>query len=242
MIAVPAQSSNPKDEMFVVNFNEHVSFGLPITELFSASPPELEHALNDIAANGKTALYDAVEAGLAKLKRATVDKKVLIVISDGGDNASHHTLNQVLASVVRSDAIIYTVGLFDEYDEDRNPGVLKRIASATGGEAFLPKETSEVVEICERIAEDIRNQYTIGYLPSNQAFDGTYRTIRVTASGPHGAKLFVRTREGYITPPERKPSSPETTQMGHAGLTSGERTCKPSRCARLMTERICCSR
>ena len=135
------RSSNPQDEMFVVNFNERISFGLPDTELFSASAAELERALNGVPANGKTALYDAIEAGLAHLKKATLDKKVLIVISDGGDNASHHTLGQVLESAGRSDAIIYTIGLFDEYDEDRNPGVLKKIARATGGEAFLPTET-----------------------------------------------------------------------------------------------------
>ena len=97
-----------------------------------------------------------------------------------------HTLGQVLESAGRSDAIIYTVGLFDEYDEDRNPGVLRKIARATGGEAFLPDETSQVVPICERIAEDIRNQYTLGYVPSNQKLDNTYRTIKVTATGRHG--------------------------------------------------------
>jgi Ca-activated chloride channel homolog len=197
------RSSNPQDEMFVVNFNERVSFGLPNTKLFSASPAELEAALNGVPANGKTALYDAINAGIEHLKQATLDKKVLIVISDGGDNASHHTLNQVLDSARRSSAIIYTVGLFDENDEDRNPGVLRKIARVTGGEAFLPDETSKVVPVCERIAEDIRNQYTLGYSPSNQKLDNAYRTIKVTATGRHGEKLLVRTRSGYIASPER---------------------------------------
>ena len=125
---------------------------------------------------------------MTHLKKATLDKKVLIVISDGGDNASHHTLDQVLESAGRSDAIIYTIGLFDEYDEDRNPGVLKKIARATGGEAFLPKETSQVVPICERIAEDIRNQYTIGYVPSHQKLDNTYRTIQRDGHGTARSK------------------------------------------------------
>jgi Ca-activated chloride channel homolog len=197
------RSSNPHDEMFIVNFNERVSFGLPNTELFSASPAELEAALNGVPANGKTALYDAIYAGLDHLKKATLDKKVLIVISDGGDNASHRTLTQIFDASGRSDAIIYTIGLFDENDEDSNPGVLKKIARATGGEAFLPMKTSAVVEICERIAADIRNQYTIGYSPSNQSFDSAYRTIRVLATGPHGQKYLVRTREGYIAARER---------------------------------------
>lgn len=191
------RSSNPRDEMFVVNFNERVTLGLPDTELFSASDAELEKALNGVPASGATALYDAIEAGLVHLSKATLDKKVLIVISDGGDNASRHKLSQVLESAGRSDAIIYTIGLFDEADPDRNPGVLMKIAHATGGESFLPTETSQVVVVCKRIAEDIRNQYAIGYIPSNQELDGAYRTINVMATGPHGEKLVVRTRAGY---------------------------------------------
>jgi VWFA-related protein len=201
------RSSNPHDQMFIVNFNEHVSFGLPNTELFSASSAELETALNGVPASGKTALYDAILAGLDHLKKATLDKKVLIVVSDGGDNASHHTLAQVLEAAGRSDTIVYTIGLFDEYDEDSNPGVLKKIARVTGGEAFLPKETPAVVDICERIAIDIRNQYTIGYVPSNRTFNNTYRMIRLVAKGPHGQKYLVRTREGYIAAPERQSKS-----------------------------------
>jgi Ca-activated chloride channel homolog len=197
------RSSNPRDEVFVVNFNERISFGLPDTQLFSARPGELEGALNGIPASGKTALYDAIEAGLNHLKRATLDKKVLIVISDGGDNASHYKLGQVLADAGHSDAIIYMVGLFDEAEEGRNPVVLRKIARATGGEAFRPQETSQVVPICEQIAADIRNQYTIGYTPSNQKLDSTQRKIKVTVTGRHGEKLLVRTRASYVASPER---------------------------------------
>jgi VWFA-related protein len=197
------RASNPRDEMFIVNFNERISFGLPDTQLFSARPGELEGALNGVPANGRTALYDAIDAGLNHLKKATLDKKVLIAISDGGDNASHHKLGEVLEHAGRSDAIIYMVGLFDEAEEG-NPGVLRKIARATGGEAFLPDETSKVVPICEQIAADIRNQYTIGYVPSNQKLDNTQRTIKVTATGRHGEKLLVRTRAGYIAPPHAK--------------------------------------
>lgn len=193
-----ARSSNPRDEMFIVNFNERVSLGLPGTKLFSASAAELEKALNGVPATGETALYDAIDSALARLKQATLDKKVLIVISDGGDNASHRTLAHTLDAAGRSDAVIYTVGLFDENDEDRNPGVLKKIAGATGGETYLPREPGEVVPICRRIAADIRNQYTIGYVPSGRNPDGAYRAVRVTANGPHGEKCVVRTRAGYI--------------------------------------------
>ena len=198
-----AHSSNPEDQMFVVNFNGRISVGLPDTELFSARPSELEHAINDAPATGRTALYDAIETGLARLGKATLDKKVLIVISDGEDNASHRKLGRILESAERSEVIIYTIGLFDE-DHDSNPGVLRKIARATGGEAFLPDEMSEVVPICKRIAEDIRTQYTLGYVSSNQNFDNTYRAIAVAATGGHGEKLIVRARAGYIASPERR--------------------------------------
>lgn len=196
-------ASNQQDEMFIVNFNERVSFGLPSTRLFSASRIELGQALNEVPASGRTALYDAIEAGLDHLKKATLEKKVLIVVSDGGDNASRRKLGQVLEDAGRSDVVIYTVGLFDELEEERNPGVLRRIARVTGGEAFLPQETRKVAPICEEIAADIRNQYTIGYSPSNQKLDNAVRTIKVTATGPRGRKLFVRTRSGYIGSPGR---------------------------------------
>jgi hypothetical protein len=95
-------------------------------------------------------------------------------------------------------AVIYTIGIFGEGDPDRNPGVLKRLAEATGGEAFSPDRVSEVVAICERIARDIRHQYTIGYVPINPARDGAYHAIRVTAQSKGHGRLSVRTRSGYI--------------------------------------------
>lgn len=157
-----------------------------------------------VPARGKTALYDAIETALTHLQKANREKKALIVISDGGDNASKHTLKQVLQEAARSDAIIYTIGLFDEDDTDRNPRVLRQIARATGGGAFFPEKKSGVVSICEGIASDLRSQYTIAYSPTNRTLDGGYRTIKVTAVGPHGAKLFVRTRTGYLALPDQK--------------------------------------
>ncbi len=208
------RSSNAEDEMFVVNFNENVTFGLRDTELFSAKPSELDAALMGVPAMGKTALYDAIDAALTHLQKATRDKKALIVISDGGDNASKHTLNQVLQEAERSDAIIYTIGLFDINDVDRNPRVLRQIAHATGGQAFFPEKTSAVVTICEGIAAELRNQYTIAYSPTNRTRDGGYRTIKVTAVGPHGAKLLVRTRAGYIASADR--TSPSAGSQDNA--------------------------
>lgn len=194
------RSSNPRDQMFVVNFNEKVSFGLPDNTPFTDQVPQLEVAMSSIAASGETALYDAVAAALEHLMKGTRDKKVLIVVSDGGDNASKHSLNKIVAMAKQSDAIIYSIGIFDEQDADRNPSVLKRFAHDTGGEAFLPESLRDIVPICERIAHDIRSQYTLAYVPTNRKRDGTYRTILVKASVPGRDPLSVRTRSGYFAP------------------------------------------
>jgi len=200
------QFSNLQDQMFVVNFNETISLGLFEGTPFSANASELERAIWASPAGGQTALYDAIIEGLKRLQLGSRDKKVLIVISDGADNASVHRLAQVLEMAEQSSAIIYTVGLFDPDDQDANPKVLTHLAKATGGEAFFPSQLSAVVEICESIAHDIRNQYTIGYVANNSARNGAYRTVRVIARVPGQGKLVVRTRAGYIarTPAARE--------------------------------------
>ena len=195
-----ARSSNPQDQMFVVMFNENVSLGLPANTPFTDQVAQLEVALSRIAATGMTALYDAVAAALEHLKKGNRDKKVLIVISDGGDNASKHNLAQIMAMAGHPDAIIYTIALFVAEDPDRNPGALRQLAKDTGGEAFLPESVSDVLPICERIARDIRNQYTIAYAPTNRKLDGTYRVIQVKVEAPGRGRLFVRTRAGYYAP------------------------------------------
>jgi VWFA-related protein len=201
-----ARLSNPQDQMFVVNFNEKISFGLPDDTPFTDQAPQLEIALSKIAANGETALYDAIAAALDHLKKGNRDKKVLIIISDGGDNASKHKLAEITALVGQPGAIIYTIGIFDEQDEDRNPGVLKQLAKNTGGEAFLPEALKDVTPVCQRIAHDIRNQYTLAYVPTNRKRDGSYRVIEVRASTPGRGRLSVRTRTGYFAPAASEPS------------------------------------
>jgi len=206
-----ARSSNPQDEMFVVNFNEKVSFALPGSIPFTDQISQLEVALSRIRAQGETALYDAVAAALDHLKKGSRDKKVLIVISDGGDNASKQKLAEMMAMVGQPGAIIYTIGIFDNQDADRNPGVLKRLAQDTGGEAFLPESSKEVASICEKIARDIRSQYTIAYVPTNRKRDGTYRSVQMKASAPGRGRLSVRTRTGYFAPPALPSSTAKTT-------------------------------
>jgi VWFA-related protein len=192
------QFSNPEDEMFVVNFNETVALGLPGTIRFTNDPAALAGAIWRTPATGQTALYDAVVEALQRLGNGSRDKKVLLVISDGGDNASAHSLAHVLKMAGQSSALIYTIGIFDKEHRDQNPNVLKRLATATGGEAFFPGQPNEVLAVCERIARDIRHQYTLGYVPTNAAQPGAYRAIRLVARTTRNVNLFVRTRAGYI--------------------------------------------
>src|SRR5580700_9036594 len=208
-----ARSSNPQDQMFVVNFNEKVSFGLPGNIAFTDQVAQLQVALSSVEADGETALYDAVAIALEHLKQGNRDKKVLIVVSDGGDNASKHKLPDIMALVRQSNVIIYTIGIFDNDDPDRNPAVLNRLAKQTGGEMFLPQSLNEVTPICERIARDIRNQYTIAYVPTNRKRDETYRVIQVKARARGYGRLSVRTRTGYFAPSALPP--PAARVIGH---------------------------
>jgi Ca-activated chloride channel homolog len=195
-----ARSSNPQDQMFVVNFNEHVSYGLPAGIPFTDRPDQLQLELSDIQAIGQTALYDAIATALDHLQQGSCDKKVLILISDGGDNASKRNLAQVIEMARHSGAIIYAIGIFDEQDGEQNPGVLKRFAKETGGEAFFPQSSKELSLIYEGIARDIRNQYTLAYVPKILKRDGGYRVIDVKVNSTGRGRLSARTRAGYSVP------------------------------------------
>ena len=190
------RSSNSNDQMFVVNFNERVSTGLPAGMRFSDSAAQLGEAIWSSKAIGTTALYDAVIEALERLQKGTSDKKVLLVISDGGDNASKARLDQVQKMAEQSNATIYTIGIFDTDDPDKNPRVLSHLSRESGGEAFFPHQLDETVQICERIARDIRDQYTIGYVSTNNK-DGGYHKVRLAARSQGGEKVSVRTRAGY---------------------------------------------
>ena len=144
----------PDDQMFVVNFNEYVVMGLPEDTPFSNNAYLVESAILNTRISGMTALYDAISLAMNHLSTGDRDKRVLIVLSDGADNASKTTLAEILLRAGQSNALIYTVGLFDEADPDRNPRVLRRLASATGGSSFIPNEIEDVLQICEQIAQD----------------------------------------------------------------------------------------
>ncbi len=196
------EASNPQDQIFVVNFNDKVRRGLPQSTPFSDDVKLLRSALSQSKPEGRTALYDAIAFALHHVDSGQRDKKALVVVSDGGDTCSTHSLTELMRLIQESHTTIYTVGIFDADDPDRNPQVLKRIASASGGECFLPSEFGELSPICKKIAKDIRNRYTIGYIPARTGEKGELRKIRVAVDAPGRERLIVRTRTGYSVPSE----------------------------------------
>lgn len=192
-----AHSSNPQDEMFVVDFSDNVSVELLQGKPFTSDPHELENAVAMVSANGQTALYDAVAEGFIHLKLGQWEKKALIIVSDGGDNISHYKYSQVLAMARSSEAVIYAIGLVGLPGEEENPRVLERLCKDTGGIAFFPRKGESIVGVSQRIARDLREQYTLGYVPDKARGMDSYRTIEVRVSAPSQRKIRVRSRPGY---------------------------------------------
>jgi Ca-activated chloride channel family protein len=188
--------SNPMDEIFVVNFNEKARRGLPDDVLFSDNMQLLRAALWQGDPEGRTALYDAIEMSLHQLEFGRQAKKTLVVISDGGDNHSTHTQQEVMQDVLSSLVTIYTVGIYDEDDPERNEAVLQKLSRVSGGVFYHPQKLEDIVPICRQIAKDIRTRYTLGYTPSAEG--KAERHIKVTAASPDHPKLTVRTRTSYV--------------------------------------------
>jgi Ca-activated chloride channel family protein len=199
-----ARSSNPRDEMFVVDFNDNVSLELPGGRPFTSNVKELESALTAVSAQGRTALYDAVVEGLQHLSLGHWDRKALIIVSDGGDNASQHNYSEVLALAQGSQVMIYSIGLVDETGQEENPNLLKRLCKDTGGLAYFPRSVDHVAEISTQIASDLREQYTLGFAPEKGTGRGSFRKVQVKVSAPGRGKLHVRTRPGYFAAGEKQ--------------------------------------
>jgi len=201
-------ASNRSDEIFVVHFNDGASLGLPANIPFTDDLPQLRSALWRGTPEGRTALNDALFLALKHLERGKRDRRTLVLVSDGGDNSSVHKTDEVVRTVLESPATIYTIGIFDEDDPDRNPRLLRRLSQISGGESFLKVQLGAVMGICGQIARDIRTRYTIGYIPVRSGAPGSLRKIKVTASTPGGHNLAVHTRTGYVLPSNR-PSADE---------------------------------
>jgi len=189
------RSSNPQDEVCVVNFNDEYY----LDQSFTGNINLLREALEKVEARGGTALYDAVVATADEMKRhARLQKKVLFVVTDGEDNASRESLEEAVRRLQEENSpTVYAIGLLGEEKAHRARRALETMAARTGGIAFLPRTLDEVDEISRTVAHDIRNQYTIGYKPSTPKSAGGYRAIHVEAKAKGYGKLSVRTRSGY---------------------------------------------
>ena len=193
-----AEASNPQDELFALIYNEHVRAALPPSMPFTNDAQAFRAALaRTMGARGQTAMYDALSRGLEHVATGGHPRRVLVLIGDGGDNASTATFDQVLTGAQASNAAIYTVGVIDPLEREAKPGLLKRLARATGGASFFPRSVNEVETVLREIASDIRNSYTIGYVSSNPARDGRIRRLRVVVTDPARRPLVVRSRDGY---------------------------------------------
>jgi VWFA-related protein len=198
------KDSNKEDEVFIVNFNDEAFLDLPNRKDFTNDTTELEEALGRIESRGGTAMRDAIRMAIDHINgKSHRGKKVLVVVTDGDDNASVISMEDLVKASQQSEVLIYAVGLLSEEEKHaaaRARRALIDLTGATGGQAFFPKSVVDVDRIAHQMAHDIRNQYTIQYSPSNQTMDGTYRRIEVTVRAP--VKLQVRTRSGYYATPD----------------------------------------
>jgi VWFA-related protein len=192
-----ARASNPQDKLFVVHFSDQARLGLPPNEPFTGDISQLEAALSSFAPEGTTALYDAIALAISHIQETELERKVLLIVSDGGDNSSHESFVDVLNRTQKAGVIAYCIGIYDDTDRDRRPHLLTKFAQVTGGKAFFPTELRDVTETCVKIAKDIRLQYTLGFEGQE---DGEYHRIKITAQKQKYGELTVRTRSGYLAP------------------------------------------
>lgn len=205
VVSALLQSSRPDDELFAVDFNDHVSFALSGDRSFTNDVQGLEAALAAVHAEGRTALYDGVTEGLEHLRFGRAEKHALVVVSDGGDNASRRTYAEVLTLARRSDAVIYAIGLLgaSQAEEEEDAGLLKRLCKDTGGTAFFPRTTDEIVAAATQVARNLREQYTLGFTPGPHRDGRSYRKIEVRVTAEGQRRLHVRTRSGYAVVGDR---------------------------------------
>lgn len=196
------KASNPDDEVFIVNFNDDPY----LDQSFTHDAKKLEEALSRIDARGGTAMRNAISGAIDYMKTdAKLDKKVIVVVTDGNDNSSGETtLEQLLRKVRDSGILVYSIGLLSE-EEAREARAAKRalnsLAETSAGAAYYPKDLAEVEKLTPEIAHEIRNQYTIAYSPLNENLDGSFRKIKVELSGQYKGAT-VRAKNGYYATPE----------------------------------------
>jgi Ca-activated chloride channel family protein len=195
------ETSHARDEYFLIGFNQRAQLLLDHTRDSDA----LMQKLTFVQTHGQTALYDAVYLGVNKVSHGTHPKKAILLISDGQDNSSRYTFSELRRQLKESDVIIYAIGINDGGDINSELGyggraILEELAGVSGGKAFFPSTSAEMNDVFERIALELRTQYSIGFRPKNFANDGKWHRLKVKVQPPRGfPRLFVRGREGYFS-------------------------------------------
>jgi Ca-activated chloride channel homolog len=213
------KSSTRDDEVFVVNFNDDLYLDVTMTQ----DVRKMEEGIGQIDARGGTAMRDAISASIDYVReKGKKDKKVLLVITDGNDNASAITLERLVQRAQQAEVLLYSIGLLN--DEERREArraerALKALTTATGGQSYFPSSVGDVEETTQQVANDIRNQYVLGYTPSNESLDGGFRRIEVKAKG---RGLTVRTRTGYYASPGNSggPSDDSSPSFNSSGAAA----------------------
>ena len=195
------RTSNPQDEYFVVGFNDRPS----VIVDYTSDPDDVDARMVMLKPENRTALIDAIYLGVDKLKQAKYERKALLIISDGGDNRSRYTEGELRRVVRESDVQIYAIGIFDQYapttEEQQGPILLNDICEMTGGRMFRVLDMNDLGDIASRISAELRNEYVIGYRPSEVKQDGNWRKLKIRLVPPPGLPtLTVHNRQGYYAP------------------------------------------
>lgn len=198
------KTANPQDEFFLVSFNERAE----LTSAFTNSVEDLQSSLMLTSAKGRTALLDAIYLGLSQMRGAHNGKRALLILSDGGDNHSRYNESDIKRLVKEADTQLYAVGIFDQLgyrnrtpEELNGPSLLSEITEMTGGRVFSVEKLEELPDIASKIGMELRNQYVLGYRPSNKAHDARWRKIKIKLRAPRGLPpLNVFAKTGYYAP------------------------------------------
>jgi Ca-activated chloride channel homolog len=198
------KTANPQDEFFLVSFNERAE----LTSGFTNSVEELQSRMMMSAPKGRTALLDAIYLGLSEMRGAHNAKRALLIISDGGDNHSRYNESDIKRLVREADTQLYAIGIFDPLgyrnrtpEELNGPSLLSDITDMTGGRVFSVERLDDLPDIATKIGMELRNQYVLGYHPSNKAHDARWRKIKVKLRPPKGLPpLTVYAKTGYYAP------------------------------------------
>jgi Ca-activated chloride channel homolog len=198
------KTANPQDEFFLVSFNDRAE----VMSAFTSNAEDLQSRILSASAKGRTALFDAIYLGLSEMKGARNGKRALLIISDGGDNSSRYNEKDIKRLVREADTQLYSIGIFDPFEfrtrtpeEFNGPSLLTEVTELTGGRAFTVENVNELPDIATKIGEELRNQYILGYRPSNKSHDARWRKIKIKLRTPKGLPpLSVYSKTGYYAP------------------------------------------